>query len=66
MNQHKNFYFEKFEFDLRTLDATFYYNFDGKLFFEEKISFFDSNFPLRKDLNIDIINNLLFHIHIAL
>lgn len=66
MKQYKNFYFERFEFDIKTLQSTFYYNFDGELFFEEKISFFDDNFPLRKDLNIDIINNILFHIHIAL
>lgn len=66
MKQYKNFYFEKFEFNNKTLEAKFYYNFDKELFFEEKISFLDTNFALRKDLNLEIINNILFHIHIAL
>lgn len=66
MKQYNNFYFEKFEFNLKTLEAIFYYNFDYELFFEEKIFFFDKNFFIKKDLNIDIINNILFHIHIAL
>lgn len=66
MKQYNNFYFEKFEFDKETLESTFYYNFDWELFFEEKVSFFDPNFSIRKDLNEKIINNILFHIHIAL
>lgn len=66
MKKYNNFNFEKYSFDEKTLEATFYYNFDWELFFNEKISFFDKNFQSRKDINIKIINNILFHIHIAL
>lgn len=66
MKQYENFYFEKFEFNKETLDAKFYYNFDWELFFEEKVSFSDKNFSLRKNIDLNIVNNILFHIHIAL
>jgi len=66
MKQYNNFYFEKFSFDIKTWIAIFYYSFDEELFFEEKIYFFDKNFSLRKDINLKIVNNILFHIHIAL
>ncbi len=66
MKQYNNFYFEDFSFDTQTLLATFRYSFDEELFFEEKICFFDESFYIRKDLKLEIINNILFHIHIAL
>lgn len=66
MNKYNNFNFEKYTFDIENLEATFYYNFDEELFFEEKISFFDESFKIRKNLDIKIINNILFHIHLAL
>lgn len=66
INKYNIFYFEKFSFDLNTLKATFYYNFDNKLFFKESIDFLDNDFVVKKNLDLNIINNILFHIHIAL
>lgn len=66
MKTYNTFYFEKFCFDMQTGEALFSYSFDEELFFEEKIYFFDSNFVLRKDLDIEIIENILFHIHVSL
>lgn len=66
MKKYKNFYFENFKFDIETLTWCFYYNFDNEVFFEEKICFKDLNFKLKDDLNLDIVYNILFHIHIAL
>jgi hypothetical protein len=64
--EYKNFYFERFEFDEKTYVADFYYSFDRELEFKETINFFDENFSVRKDLDIEIIKNILFHIHLAL
>ncbi len=64
MQKFKQFIFEKFEFDKTSLKAKFFYNFDDHEFFEEIIDFNNSEFDLRQD--IDVINNLLFHAHIAL
>lgn len=66
MRQYKTFYFEKFSFDRNSWEAVFVYSFDSELFFEEKIYFFDEQFLLRKDINLEIIHTILFHIHIAL
>lgn len=66
MKNFSTFYFEKYSFNTETLEATFYYNFDKELFFEEKICFSDDRFVLRKDLKDDIIQNILFHMHLAL
>jgi len=66
MIKFNNFYFENFEFDLKTKIAKFIYSFDKKVYFEEKIYFFDNNFSLRNDIDLNIINNILFHIHLAL
>jgi len=60
------FYFENYSFDKNTLLATFNYSFDSELFFSESISFLDKNFSLRTNLDFEIINNVLFHIHLAL
>lgn len=64
--EYNNFYFEKFEFDEKTLVADFYYSFDKELEFKETINFSCENFTIRNDLNIEIIKNILFHIHLAL
>jgi hypothetical protein len=66
MNKYKKFYFEKFEFDKDTLTADFFYSFDKELFFKETINFSDSNFKIRENLDLNIIENILFHLHIAL
>ncbi len=66
MKHYTNFNFERYTFNEITWEATFCYNFDEDLFFEEKICFFDEHFQKRNDMNIKIINNILLHIHIAL
>ncbi len=66
MKNFDTFYFEDFDFDKSTLVASFRYSFDSSQLFEEKIDFSADSFVIRKDLEYEIINNLLFHIHIAL
>lgn len=66
MKQFNKFYFKSFEFDYSNLKATFHYSFDNEVFFKEIINFNNSNFIIRKDLDIKILNNILFHLHIAL
>ncbi len=66
MIKFKKFYFEKFEFDKKTFIASFFYSFDQKEFFEEKIDFSSNFFKLREKINYKIVENILFHIHIAL
>lgn len=67
MKAFNRFYFERFEFDRATGEAQFFYSFDKEVFFEEKILFFDANFSqLRQDIDLNIVNNILFHIHLAL
>ena len=69
MKEFKSFCFEKFSFDKNSFKASFFYTFkwlnDEIVEFEEIIDFNSSNFNFRKDLDLDIINNLLFHLHIA-
>lgn len=64
--KYSTFHIEWFTFDRDTGVATFCYHFDHEVFFEEKIYFYDVNFSLRKDLDQWVIENILFHIHIAL
>ncbi len=66
MKPFRRFYFDKFKFDKKTLSASFFYNFDEKDFFEEKINFKNDLFKLRKNLNTEVLNNFLFNIHLAL
>ncbi len=60
------FYFESFSFDKNSLIATFRYSFDEKQYFQERINFFSKSFKLNKNISDSIINNLMFHLHIAL
>jgi len=66
MIKFNKFYFESFKFDKNTFIAKFFYSFDQKEFFEEKIDFSSKNFKLRKNIDYKIVENILFHIHIAL
>ncbi len=66
MKPFRRFYFDKFNFDEKTLTATFSYNFDDAIFFEEKVCFKNKGFKLRKKLNKDIIHNFLLNIHLAI
>jgi hypothetical protein len=66
MKNFNNFYFETYSFDKNTLKATFRYSFDEEEFFEEVLDFKSNKFFPRKDLNDEIIQNILFHVHLAL
>ncbi len=66
MKPFRKFYFKKFEFDFDTLEWRFFYNFDKKEFFEERINFSSKLFKTRKDLDKRVINNMMFNIHLAL
>jgi hypothetical protein len=66
MKSFSKFYFKKFEFDNSNLQARFYYSFDNEVFFEEIIDFKSDIFSVRKNIDLDILNNILFHLHIAL
>lgn len=66
MEKFRKFYFQEFKFDNEKLEATFFYNFDKKVFFEEKVYFFNNDFKKRENLDENIINNFLFNTHIAL
>ena len=67
MKKFNTFYFEWFNFDKNTLKANFKYSFDKIEYFEEEIDFFFWDFSdIRKDLDDDIISNILFHLHVAL
>jgi hypothetical protein len=66
MDKFNTFYFESFYFNENNLKATFKYSFDKIIFFEEDIDFFSDSFIIKKKLDKDILNNTLFHLHIAL
>jgi ribosomal protein L11 methylase PrmA len=65
MKEFKTFYFEKFSFDSTSLKAKFFYSFDKKQNFIEEIDF-SSDFKVRQNLDKNIIDNILFSIHLAL
>jgi hypothetical protein len=66
MQKFDTFCFERFEFDKLTLKAKFYYNFDRQEYFEEEIDFSSDNFLVKENLDNVILDNILFHLHIAL
>lgn len=66
MHKFETFTFESQNFDSTNLTASFSYSFDEKIFFTEKINFNSEWFRAIKNLNPDIISNLLFHASIAL
>ena len=66
MQKFKTFYFESFSFDKEKLEAKFSYSFDREEFFDEIIYFESDKFKFRDDLDFKKINNLFFHLHLAL
>lgn len=66
MKKFENFYFKSFDFDVSSLIASFHYSFDNEVFFCEQIDFSNKWFLMRDTIDSDIVNNILFHIHIAL
>lgn len=66
MKAFNKFYFESFNFDKETLKASFLYSFDKNINFEEIIDFSSDDFSVIKNIDINIVNNILSHLHIAL
>lgn len=67
MQNFETFYFEWFEFDIGTWRASFFYSFDKKEFFEEKIYFYDLNFEItRKNQELQEYETFLFSLSLAL
>ncbi|MFA5747825.1 MAG: hypothetical protein WC872_01795 [Candidatus Absconditabacterales bacterium] len=62
----QNFYFKGFKFDYENLKAEFFYSFDDEVNFTETIDFFCDKFQAKENLDPDIIDNLLFHLSIAI
>jgi len=67
MKKFSKFYFKSFEFNKSNMQAKFHYCFDNDIFFEEMIDFKNYNFNIniRDDFDTEILNNILFNIHIA-
>jgi len=66
MQKFTKFYISNFEFDYKNLQAKFRYNFDNEVFFEEILDFNNEWFNIREDIDLVVLDNLLFHLHIAL
>lgn len=66
MKSFSKFYFKSFEFDKYNMQAKFHYSFDNDVFFEEIIDFHSDIFKYRQNIDFEILNNILFHLHIAL
>ena len=68
----RKFIFETYRFDVAEMKAHFYYslldekNPQNTFGFEEIIDFDDPRFDVRWDLNFEVLENILFHLHMAL
>ncbi len=66
MKHFSAFYISEFEFSKSSLVATFHYSFDREVFFEETLDFSSPWFFLREDFDESVLQNLLFHLSLAL
>ncbi len=66
MKAFQTFYFTWYDFDSKTLKASFFYSFDKEVSFTETIDFACPGFQSIQDLNPEIIHSLLFHLSLAL
>lgn len=57
------FYIDSYSFDKATLTATFRYNFDNEVFFEEKVDYSSGEFTVQNH-DAEVIHSILFHISI--
>ncbi|MDP3381270.1 MAG: hypothetical protein Q8S84_07375 [bacterium] len=48
------------------MQAKFYYSFDDEVFFEEVLDFYNENFKIIENIDNNILENILFHLHIAI
>ena len=68
----RKFIFETYRFDVASMQAHFYYslldekNPENTKGFEEIIDFDDPNFDIRADIDFGVLENILFHLHLAL
>ena len=68
----RKFIFETYRFDVAEMKAHFYYslldekNPENSHGFEEIIDFDDPRFDVRSDMNFEVLENILFHLHMAL
>lgn len=66
MNKFDKFIIKSAQFDKRSLKAIFNFSFDDSVFFVEEIDFAYEWFFVKKDLDQDILDWLIFHMSIAL
>ncbi|USN59034.1 MAG: hypothetical protein H6767_02925 [Candidatus Peribacteria bacterium] len=66
MKTFSRFFFESYHFDTQSLQATFCYSFDENQFFEEVVQFRDEHFSVRMDLDMEVIDAMMFQISLAL
>lgn len=66
MHNFSLFYFKSFEFDYSNLQAKFHYSFDDEVFFDEILDFHNEKFKLIENIDKNILENILFHLHIAI
>jgi len=66
MKAFQTFYFTGYDFDPKTLKASFFYSFDHEVDFTETIDFACSGFQPINSLDPEILNTLLFHTSLAI
>ena len=66
MKKFQTFYFTWYDFDPKTLKASFFYSFDHEIDFTETIDFSCSGFTPINNLDAEVVNTLLFHLSLAL
>lgn len=66
MKKFSKFYFKSFNFNTQNMQAKLIYSFDNEINFEEIIDFSSKDFISRKFLDKNVVNNMLFNIHLAL
>lgn len=66
MKKFKQFYIHEAEFDSKTLIAKFHYSFDKSEEFCEELDFSSQNYKIRSKIDEKTVENILFHIAIAL
>jgi len=66
MKPFDTFYFTWYTFDVTTLKASFFYSFDHEVDFTETIDFSSSILTPITHIDLDIIDNILFHLSLAI
>jgi hypothetical protein len=66
MKKFQTFHFKSHAFDPETLQASFSFSFDQEVEFTEIIDFACEGFVPTKNIDPTVMNNLLFHLSLAL